>query len=466
MTIILTTITMKMKRIFFENAGGAQVPQVVIDHVTASLMRRHREKIGSETKAAARETLRRLLVGGEEIKTDSSSVVILGLNATSLLISLAQQYAKMLTPNDEVLISTENHLANFDPWIAAAKAAGATIKLWAPFHKKDHNLVEFPTNSSNYMISSNLEDLVCPQTRVVALPHASNVLGSIRPLNDICKMIKNRSIGRAHIVVDGVAVAPHEYVGFDENFRGNVDWYVVSMHKLFGPHIGVLLGRRSQSMEEFLEGADASSSQSIIKEERIQGLIESGTANIEGCAGVVGLGMYFKALSKWYQMRALVPEDIAVGRVSTGISDVDRADDMVSLREVKLAYRMIRKVEEPLLKLLLRRLYRCPLLRIIDGSKINDAPNESYCDDIFRLPTVSFVHKIVPSRDIYTFCYQRGITCRHGFFLCTKYLATNLNFGENQDGALRVSLAHYNTPHEVETLCDVLENMPKWFRDQ
>jgi len=456
---------MKRKRIFFENAGGAQVPQVVIDHVTVSLMRRHREKIGSETKKVARETLRRLLVGGEDIKTNSSSVVILGLNATSLLISLAQRYAKMLTPTDEVLISTENHLANFDPWIAAAKAAGATIKLWAPFHKKDHNLVEFSTNSSNCMISSNLEDLVSPQTRVAALPHASNVLGSIRPINDLCKMIKNRSRGRAHIVVDGVAVAPHEYVGFDEKFGGNVDWYVVSMHKLFGPHIGVLLGRRSQSMEEFLEGADASSSQSIIIEERIQGLIESGTANIEGCAGVVGLGMYFKSLSKWYQGEALIPEKIAVGRVPTRISDVDGADDMVSLREVKLAYRMIRRVEESLLKLLLRRLSRCPLLRIIDGSTMSGVPNNSYCDDIFRLPIVSFVHKIVPSRDIYTFCYQRGITCRHGFFLCTKYLAADLNFDENEDGALRVSLAHYNTSDEIEILCDVLENMPKWLGD-
>eukprot|EP00536_Pseudo-nitzschia_multiseries_P000660 jgi/Psemu1/179293/e_gw1.8.160.1 len=127
------------QQIFFENAGGAQVPKAVIDHVTVSLMRRHRERIGSETKAAARETIRRLLVGGGEEKTDASSVVLLGLNATSLLKSLAEQYAKILTPADEVLVSTENHLANFDPWIMAAKVAGASIKLWAPFYEKQNS---------------------------------------------------------------------------------------------------------------------------------------------------------------------------------------------------------------------------------------------------------------------------------------------------------------------------------------
>jgi selenocysteine lyase/cysteine desulfurase len=467
----------QQQTIFFENAGGAQVPNAVIDHMTSSLTKRHREKIGTETKAAARETLRRMLVGGvgggctggtgekekenNSLAPSSSSVVVLGLNATSLLASLAQRYARLLTPTDEVLISTENHLANFDPWIEAAKTAGAKIKLWAPFHD------ERRLNNSSmgyHEISSNLNDLVTPQTRIVALPHASNVLGSVRPIADLSKMIKTRSRGYAHIVVDGVAVAPHEFVGFDENFGGNVDWYVVSMHKLFGPHIGVLLARQNRSLDDFLATADASSFPAHkTKEERIQALLESGTANIEGCAGVVGLGVYFKSLSKWYhhQSKEL---DSEYDKGEKNITN--ESHDMISLQEARLAYRMIRKVEVALLKVLLRGLYRCPRVRILDGSKLLDGiPNTNGCNDQFRLPTVSFVHNSISSRDIYTYCQLRGIICRNGFFLCTKYLAADLNLNDHHDGVLRVSLAHYNTPQEVQILCDTLESMPKWFGD-
>eukprot|EP00536_Pseudo-nitzschia_multiseries_P000659 jgi/Psemu1/300251/fgenesh1_kg.8_\ len=279
-------------------------------------------------------------------------------------------------------------------------------------------------------------------------------------------MIKDRSRGHAHIVVDGVAVAPHEYVGFDENFGGNVDWYVVSMHKLFGPHIGVLLARRSQSVRELIETTNTSAPERFVKQETLQALIESGTANIEGCAGVVGLGMYFKSLSKWYKKQTLLPEDIAVAKISDVTSGVERTDEMVTSAEVKLVYSMIRKVEESLLKLIKQRLCHCPLLRIIDGSERDCELDGNYTGFISRLPTVAFVHKIIASRDIYNFCFERGIVCRHGFFLCTKHLASGLHVDGYQDGVLRVSLAHYNTPQEVEILCDTLENMPTWFGDQ
>ena len=432
-------------QIFFENAGGAQVPKAVIDQMTLSLMRRHRNKIGSESKTAARETLRRLLVGGTE-ETSQSSVVILGLNATSLLVSLAHCYARLLTPADEVLISTENHLANFDPWIQAAKTAGAKIKLWAPFYdQKHHSSYDESLQDFEYEISSDLHHLVTPQTRIVTLPHASNVLGSVRPILDISKTIKDKSKGYAHIVVDGVAVAPHEFVGFDENFGEYVDWYVVSMHKLFGPHIGVLLGRQHQCMDDLLEKASPLPA-SRPRKERAQDLLESGTANIEGCAGVVGLGMYLKSLCNWYKHKTI---------------DFDNTE-MISVHEAKLAYSMIRKVEVTLVEMLLRALARSSQVRVLDGSKLNGFP-ETGTKQLLRLPTVSFVHSCISSHEIYMYCQERGIICRNGFFLCTNYLATDFHFNHHQDGALRISLAHYNTSAEVQTLCDTLESMPNWF---
>lgn len=426
-------------QIFFENAGGAQVPQTVIDQMTVSLTRRHRNKIGSDTKLAARETIRRLLVGGTEQTIQKPSAVILGLNATSLLQKLAQRYSKLLTPSDEVLISTENHLANFDPWIHAAISAGAKIKLWAPF-AQPHTFYE---DSLDCEISSDLNHLVTSHTRIVALPHASNILGSVRPIADLAKSIKDRSKGYAHVVVDGVAVAPHEFVGFDESFGGNVDWYVVSMHKLFGPHIGVLLARQNRYLDELLE-TRAVLADMKTKEERIQAMLESGTANIEGCAGVVGLGMYFKSLSQWCQGKS---------------TDTNPAV-MVSVQEARVAYRMIRKVEEALLQVLMRGLAKCSRIRILDGSS---SIRMGHMEESYRLPTVSFVHESISSLGIYNHCQQHGIICRSGFFLCTQYLARDLEFHDVSQGVFRVSLAHYNTPEEVQALCDTLESIPKWF---
>ena len=436
------------QQIFFENAGGAQVPQAVIDHVTSSLARRHREVIGAESKVAARRTLRHLLVGGNDKNGKiPSSVVILGLNTTSLLESLAKRYVKLLSSGDEIVISTENHLANFDPWIDAAKVTGTKIKLWAPFFDKQRSeQYDDLRQSHHYEISSNLDDLVTPLTRIVALPHASNVLGSVYRIKEMCKMIKDRSRGYAHTIVDGVAVAPHKYVGFDENFGGAVDWYVVSMHKLFGPHMGVLLARQNQCIDELLEAAETSLSSNKTKAERVQSLFESGTANIEGTAGIVGLGMYFRSLSKLCRKNEPTPEDCTI-----------------STREAILAYSIIRRVEMGLVNALLRTLSRCPQVRILNGSKLSSSSDTFLYKDELCLPTVSFLHKSIPSSDIYTHCRKRGIICRNGFFLCTKYLANDLNFKDYPDGAVRISLAHYNTKEEVEILCNTLERIPKWF---
>jgi len=280
-------------------------------------------------------------------------------------------------------------------------------------------------------------------------------------------MIKYRSKGYAHVVVDGVAVAAHAFVGLDENFGGNVDWYVVSIHKLFGPHLGVLMAnQQSKSIEQFLKANDPSFLGTTTHEERLQTLLESGTANNESCAGAKGLGMYFKLLSNWYEGK--------LGKKSAFTTGIIATDTMVSMREVRLVYSLFRKVEMSLLKSLIRRLSRYPLVRILDGSSMeylhcgSDSSSSSSSSSgsdrsaLLRLPTVSFVHKIISSRDIYTLCLEKGIICRHGFFLCTNYLSVDFNFSDNQDGVFRISLAHYNTSQEVETLCDNFEKMPRW----
>jgi selenocysteine lyase/cysteine desulfurase len=448
------------QQVFFENAGGSQVAQPVIDAVVSSLRYRHRSVVGSKTKAAARETLRKIL-GAEK---DS---IFLGPNATSLLAALADKYVQLglLTATDEVVISTENHLANFEPWMRAAKASGSTVKLWTPFAKKD-------SHSTNGFVSSrNLQDLITSKTRIVAIPHASNILGQIRDIASLTNLIKARSEEHAHIVVDGVAAVPHFFAGFHES---QVDWYVVSCHKLFGPHLGGLCGRRGGAVEQLSAAAAGSSSDESSSEETVvqHVLLESGTVNYEGCAGVVGLGTYFSSLStfpvknrrnwnsecSFQTTSSQSGEDCAetASRQAPGGLGADM-QRIVSSDEIREAYRRIRVAEEPLVEALLRGLNRSSKIRILEGNSL-----DGDLDCLARLPTVCFEHASIAPKRIYTICEDKGICCRYSSFLCTEYLAQDFTF-DHTEGVLRVSLAHYNTIHEIDSLVHTLESIPGWY---
>lgn len=271
-------------QVFFENAGGSQVAQHVIDAVCESLRCRNRVVVGTRTKSEARNTLRKLL------GTRDNDLMVLGPNATTLLASLADKYVQcgLLSVTDEIILSTENHCANFDPWVRAAKESGATLKLWTPFGTPG------PTEVDNTICSSQLAELVTPATRIVAIPHASNVLGQIRDLESLSSLIKAQSEGYADIVVDGVAAVPHYFA--DLKHHRNVDWYAISCHKLFGPHLGALYGSRRGAVAHFAH-ATGSSPGAVDDDALLHQLFESGTINYEACAGVVGLGRYLVSLA-------------------------------------------------------------------------------------------------------------------------------------------------------------------------
>jgi selenocysteine lyase/cysteine desulfurase len=445
--------------IFLESAGGAQVPQSVIDSMTESLQCRHRSVVGSRTKALARETIRTILGASDE------DAVIFGPNTTSLLSLLADRYTKhgLLSADDEVVLSTENHKANFDPWISAATAVGAKVKLWTPSlvgGQRD----DLQNESFNCERGCSLEDLITPQTKIVAIPHASNILGILQPIGSLSSMIKSRSRGRAHVVVDGVAAVPHIYAGF-EKLIGDVDWYVVSIHKLFGPHMGVLLARRGQAMDQFSLASKPTAAGLYDERECLLSVMESGTANIEGCAGIVGLGMYFKSLAKLKPNNTILSsgapmsgEDVQEKRKSRNVSEQLSSDTAILSKDVEIAYGLIRKVENRLAMFLVQRFSRSSLVRIL-GWPPQNTDNSS----IIRLPTVSFVHDSIPSKRIYEVCFDKGIICRYGFFLCTDFFASDFGIDEHTDGCVRVSLLHYNTVEDIDRLFNVLENIPGWF---
>ena len=454
-------------QVFFENAGGSQVPQAVIQAVTTSLMYRHRSMVGAQSKCAARLTLGRIL-GAD---TDDSSV-LLGSNATSLLQTLADAYVQtgLLTRDDQIVLSTENHLANVQPWIQAAKQTGARVLWWTPCSEQ---------RIDGYVSSQRLQDLVTGQTRIVALPHASNILGQIRDVASLARMIDEHSHGHAHVVVDGVAAAPHWFPNVDNL---GVDWYVVSCHKLFGPHLGGLVGHRRRGGLQGLRST-VGSDDDLIK------LFERGTINYEACAGIVGLGAYLYSLAScsFDQQETGELSSSSSGQCSYQGSQScqDRSQTMIMHQfepadivhtaitsdQVQEAYRRIRIAEIPLVDSLLQRLRSSTKVHIIEWCPMKQSIDDA-CLCLARLPVVGLVHDNLQASILLAKCESVGIACRQSTFLCTMYLAqdfgfshqdTNASEGGNEEGILRISLAHYNTVQEIDWLMQALESIPGWF---
>lgn len=395
-------------KIFFENAGGTQVPSCVIDKVCDSLRYRHRTGIGAQSKQDARQVLH-VLLGAN----DHDYGIFFGANATSLVFSLASQYVRsgLLQATDEILISTENHLANITPWKAVARCTGATVR-WLP---------------SNLGMSS-LEELLNENTRIVAIPHASNILGELRSVRDVCEMVKAATNGRANVVVDGVAAVPHVFAAVQET---KADFYVISCHKMFGPHIGALCGRKA-----------------VVRTLCSDKELELGTVSYEACAGIVGLGEYFARIGRILSHGVSYTDMFKVQEMMpyAGGSDCRLPLEPAALED---AYRVIESLETPLTNLIFSGLAKSMKVRILGSSSDNL---------VRKLPVVSFEHSELSCSEITDACIRGGVVCRSGTFLSHELL--HEEYGMGLGGVVRVSVAHYNTPDEVRHFLTVLESIP------
>jgi len=398
-------------------------------------------------------------------------MVFLGANALSLFEKLANLYVEtgVLSRHDEVIISTENHLANVTPWLMAARAVGATVKWWCVDASENMKLQQ--GDEANYK-SHDLCNLLSNKTRILAISHASNTLGQVRDIKTLCQLAKKRSGGYAHVVVDGVAAVPHLCPAVSTS---GVDWYAISCHKLFGPHIGALCGRR-----DVVSLLDTTHGDSEPCDDTLYKMIETGTISYEACAGIQGLGQYFKALASFSDEQPLSDslqtrnqctesrqdrcENLSPSRSSTSNEPSAESDDMeLTERDVREAYARIRLAESSLVDLLYKRLKSCDNVRIIESKGTT-------C--LAKLPVFSFLHRLIPSSEIVRRCGVAGIVCRQSSFLCTSALQEAFGFGAGSsqcdevsqacEGVVRVSLCHYNTATEINHLMETLESSPNW----
>jgi cysteine desulfurase/selenocysteine lyase len=271
---------------YLDSAASSQRPLQVIravdDYETRSHANVHRgvHALSQEATAAfegARERVRRFINAG------STREIIFTRGTTEGINLVAQSFGRArLGPGDEILITALEHHANIVPWQMVRDATGCS-------------LVVAPINSAGELIMEEFHRLLTPRTRLVAVAHVSNALGTILPVADIIAAAHARDVP---VLVDGAQAVPHTRV--DVQALG-ADFYVFSAHKLYGPTgIGVLYGREAllSAMPPWQGGGDMILTVTFERTtyNDLPYKFEAGTPNISGAVGLGAAIDYVESL--------------------------------------------------------------------------------------------------------------------------------------------------------------------------
>jgi len=381
--------------VYLENAGGSQVPRVVADAIRDYMTGTYVQlgapydvsRTSTSTVDRAHDFINRFMNG------EGIGRAILGPSTTQLITMLAECYSRLLEPGDEIIICETAHEANAGPWAKLARF-GIEIKTW----KVD------PTTLQCSL--SDLRSLMTPRTKLVAFPHVSNLLGEVVDVAAITNLVHQHG---ARVVVDGVAYAPHRAI---DVAAWDVDFYVYSTYKVFGPHMAALFARQD-ALDE-LEGPN----HFFIPNGNAY-KFELGGANHEGCAGLLALADYFSVLA------------------GSG-NGFDRTT-------IERGWDHAENIELPLQEQLIDALNSNPKVRVI-GPKT--AGRE-------RISTISFLHDELSPQEITARTDVANIGIRFGNMYAYRLCKA---IGIDPDpGVVRVSMVHYNTPDEIDALLRVMD---------
>ena len=263
--------------IYLDNAATSQKPKNVIDAIE-TYYREYNSNIhrgvhtlsenATETYESSRLKIKNF------INANSTKEIVFVRGATEAINLVAQSLGRdSLNENDEIIITELEHHSNIVPWQLLSQQTGAKLKF-------------IPINNKGELIEEEYKKLLNKKTRIVAVGHISNALGTINPIETIITMAHEYD---AKVLIDGAQAAPHTLIDVK---KLDCDFYVFSGHKLFGPTgVGVLYGKKDllEKMPPYQGGGDMIKMVSM-KETQYNDLpykFEAGTPNI---AGVIGLG--------------------------------------------------------------------------------------------------------------------------------------------------------------------------------
>jgi cysteine desulfurase family protein (TIGR01976 family) len=389
--------------VYFDNPGGTQAPRICIDAIAqylgsvnantggAFLTSQRTDAMVDEAHAAISDFL----------NANDPREIVFGANMTTLTFALSRAIGRTLQPEDEIVVTALDHDANIAPWLALQEERGVVVRT-ADFD---------PATCTLEM--DDLRSKITKKTKLVAVGYASNAVGTI---NDVAAIIGWAHEAGAYSFIDAVQFAPHGPI--DAQALG-CDFLVCSSYKFFGPHLGVLYGRLP-----LLESLDAYKVRPA--QNTPPGKWETGTQNHECLAGLVGTLAYLAELG-----RPLVGEYAATFPGMTG-----------RRLELHASMAAIQAHERTLAARLLAGLAEIPDVHIYGLTSENDLTR--------RVPTVAMTLEGWTPRALAEKLAEQGIFCWDGNYYALT-LMERLGL-EERGGALRIGMAHYNTPEEVDRL--------------
>jgi cysteine desulfurase family protein (TIGR01976 family) len=388
------------QRVYLDGPAGTQVPRRVVDAVTEYFIHRNANHGGFfETSRQSDELLDQThRAVADLLNAPSPDEVVFGPNMTTLTLHLSRSVGKTLKPGDEVVVTRLDHDANVRPWVLAARDAGATVR-WADVRPEDCTL--------------DLDDFrrqLGPRTRWVALTCASNAVGTV---NDVRTLTGWAHEAGARVFLDAVHYAPHGVIDVQE---WGCDFLACSTYKFFGPHVGVLWGRR-----ELLESLPAYKVEPAPEELPHRWM--TGTQNHECRGGVKAAVEYLADLGG--------PAGSRRERLVAGMNAV-------------------REYEAGLARHLLQGLADRPQFRVWGVRE----PGRS----AERVPTVAVTHREHSADALARHLAARQIQVWSGNLYALE-LTRRLGL-EGKGGFLRLGLVHYNTAEEIDRLLRALDEKP------
>jgi cysteine desulfurase family protein (TIGR01976 family) len=392
--------------VFLDGPGGTQTPQAVIDAMVAYLQRDNSNSGGAfvtsrhtdEVVSAARQAVADLL------NARRPEEIVFGQNMTSLTFAVSRAIARTWQPGDEIIVTRLDHDANISPWLAAAADRGVTVR-WLDFRPEDCTL-----------LLEDLAGLLNEKTRLVAVSHASNAVGTVV---DVGRVVKMAHQAGALAYVDAVHYAPHGPIDVQAL---DCDFLASSAYKYYGPHTGVLYGKY-----ELLDGLEAYKVRP--SSNTPPGKWETGTQSFESIAGVKAAVDYLASLGQ---------TESEAGEGYNG-----------RRRELKQALHNIRNYEAEISLRFLQKATAVPGLRVYGVTDIERIDE--------RTPTFAVSLAGYNPRQVAEKLGDQGIFVWDGHYYA---IAVMERLGLLDKGGLtRIGFVHYNTLDEVDRVIEALGNL-------
>jgi len=386
---------------FFENAGGSYVPQTVIDHLnkfmTSTKVQPYAEY--EMSKIAGDQMDKAIDIFTQMINANKNEILI-GSSTTMNMYVLANALKYFLNPGDEIIVTNQDHEANISPW-RRLKEVGAEIKEWQI------------NKSTAELEIKEFEKLLSNKTKIVAVTHCSNIVGTINNLKLISEIAHQKG---AYVIGDGVSYAPH---GFPDVKELDIDFYAFSLYKTYGPHLALLYGKEEilnklpNQNHEFLHG-------------QIPYTINPGGPNHEELTSLIGIYDYFQNLYNHHFN----------DNEKNLRKKIDKLNKLISTHEEKIA--------QPLLDYITSR----NDFNLIGKNKIIDRN---------RAPTIAITVKNKTSKEVSEILVAKNIATRNDNFYAWRCLSA-LGI-DTKDGVVRLSMTHYNSKEETDRLINALEKV-------